>query len=554
MVPSHPPVYLRPVDVRGAVARLDGDARTFLGAYALLLPFALAPLAMTSVLPSIDGPFHLAMADLLARAGDAASPYAGLYEPRLWPPPPALPWLALALLGKLFGLASALRVLVALYVAALPLSIAWLARRLGGAATPALLGLPLAYNLGLHHGFLGYVFSLPVLFVTLGWLAALLEERERPARPALWLAVWGVVLYGCHLETFAIGGAAAVAMTLAARSSRRARALALSAWLPAAGLAALWSASTPYLRGAPNRTAWDALSALVATRRAEVAARGFGLEAWDRVRGLHVHLLRGFRDGSDRAASLALLALLAAFALAATRADLRAPSGRPLSRARYAPPLVALAGYLLLPHHFDSYEAMSVAPRVAPLFVAAAIAALPLSPAAFAAEGARLAAVARLAPRALTLGAAALALVYGRVLVGEYRAFGREVADFEVVMARLPRGGRLVGLVFDGDSRVVDVDAVMRGLPSLYVARRGGMVALRYCGMRHFPCRPLARAAEIPAPDPWAPERFDPRRGLAFFDYVLVRGDVAREVVFKGVPVHEIARSGAWVAYGAGAR
>jgi hypothetical protein len=135
------------------------------------------------------------------------------------------------------------------------------------------------------------------------------------------------------------------------------------------------------------------------------------------------------------------------------------------------------------------------------------------------------------------------------VLVREYRAFALEVADFRSVVARVPAGGRVVGLVFDAESNVMNVESILCGLPSLYVALRpapSNMVALRYCGMRHFPCEPHAPAP--PAPDPWNPSAFDAPAGLAFFDYVLVRGR-APDAVLPPERVVEIARSGVWIAY-----
>src|SRR5688572_21502627 len=105
--------------VRRRIGRLDADGRAFLGGYGILLPLFLAPLWVTPVLPFLDAPFHLAMADMLAKGSDAASPYAGFYAPRYWPPPPALPWMALALLGKIVPATTALRLLVAAYIAAL---------------------------------------------------------------------------------------------------------------------------------------------------------------------------------------------------------------------------------------------------------------------------------------------------------------------------------------------------------------------------------------------------------------------------------------------------
>ncbi len=532
--------------------RLDGDSRAFVVGYAILLPLFLVPLWLTPVLPFLDAPFHLAMADMLAKGSGSASPYAGFYAPRFWPPPPALPWVALALLGKVVGATAALRLLVAAYVAALPLAVAALARRLGGAARPALLAFPLTYNMALHYGFLGYAFSLPLLFAMLACVAGYLAPALTPAparsplRGAAVLAASGCVLFACHLETYGIGVVAMVAMVATARGAATRRALALIALLPSLALAAAWNAGTPYLRGVTTgRSLANALVAIVAIRRSEIGERSVLADLWSRLEGLPHHLLRGFHDGADRIASLALLFLIGAFALSLARPELRAPQGHALARCRVVLPAVALAGYLMLPHHFDEYEAMSVAPRLAPLVALAIIAAIPVSAEALVGTPARVA-------RVLGYAALGLGLAYGGVLGREYRAFAREVQDFESVVLRIPAGGRVVGLVYDGESRVMNVESVLRALPSLYVALRPdpqSMVALRYCGMRHFPCRPGPRAAEVPASDPWTPERFDVRLGLAFFDFILVRSGPPKDVLFGAEPVDVLARSGTWTAY-----
>lgn len=531
-------------------SRLDADRRVFLTGYALLLPLFLVPLWLTPVLPFLDAPFHLAIADMLGKGAGSASPYAGLYEPRFWPPPPALPWLALALLGKIVGSMAALRLLVALYVAALPLAVGALARRLGGAAMPALLAFPLAYNMALHHGFLGYAFSLPILFATLAAAAGYLGSHRRSARAhvreAVIVAALGCGLFTCHLETYAIGVVMTVAMAATARVPMRQRARSLAALLPSVALATAWTAGTPYLRGAAGgRSLAGVFTAMMGVRRAELGARSVLADLSSRFEGLPHHLLRGFRDGADRFASLAIIFLVVAIAVSLWRPTLRAPPGHALARCRLVLPAIALTGYLALPHHLDEYEAMSVAPRLAPLLVLACIAALPLSREPLFGSPARVV-------RGLSFAVTALGCAYAGVLGREYRAFARETADFESVVRQVPAGGRVVGLVFDGESRVMNVDSVLRGLPSLYVALRPdprSMVALRYCGMRHVPCAPLPRASAVPAPDPWAPETFQARAGLDFFDYVLVRRGPTEERLFGGEPVDVLARSGTWAAY-----
>lgn len=529
--------------VRSAWRTADRDARAFTLGYAVLLPAFLVPLFVTRVLPSLDGPFHLAMADMLGKAGNAASPYLDFYAPRSWPLPPALPWATLALLGQVLSSLNALKLLVGLYIASLPLVVALFARRLGGAAVPALLAFPLSYNIGLHYGFLGYTFSLPILFVMLIHAATVLDQKSTPMRSSALLVASSSLLYGFHLESYGIGLVATLALLATARSSAVRRLLTGISLLPSVVLFAIWHVSTPYLRGPAQRTLGDAFSALVATRRAEVAG-SWTSEVLSRLEAIPTHLLRGFRDGSDRVASVAVLLMIVAYAILALKQAFRTAPNHPLRWARSTLFVIVLLAYITLPHHFDAYEAMSVAPRLAPLVVAAAIAALPLRVLPAGAVPSRM-------MRMLYVAILLLGLTFASVVTRQYHAFAREIADFQQILARVPKGGRAVGLVFDAESKVMNVDSIFRGLPSLYIALKpapSSMVALRYCGMRHFPCLPTARAASVPAPNPWTPDQFEAPAALAFFDYVLIRGRVPK-TLFPRRSVVKLAKRGTWTAY-----
>jgi hypothetical protein len=497
-------------------------------AYVVLLIVFWAPLVVTPYLPGLDLPFHLALADMLGKSGDAGSPYSGFYTARLWPPPPALSWLLLAALGRIVSGTIALKLVVAAYVAALPLATAALARRFGGNAFIGLLAFPLAYNMPLHYGFLAYTISLPVLLIAIERTAAVLEARARPAS----LVVAACALYGCHLESFALGVVAALAMIALARAPLQPRLVAVAGWLPSLAIAAGWHYGTPFAVGAARRPLGGALEAAIAMRRLDMGPLSLWGSLESRLVGLPIHLLRGFRDGVDRLGSTGLLVLVVVLVLATFWRALRGAAPAALARSRFVLPVVALVAYLGLPHHLDEYEAMSLFPRLGVVVVLAALASIPL----------------RLSLRHVAAGAGVLsllALVWGVMLVREYRAFGSEARELETVLAQVPGGGRAVGLVFDGESRVMDVESIFRGSPSLYVASHPApksMVALRYCGMRHVPCSLGPKA--VPAPNPWTPESFD-AVSLGFFDYVLVRGTAPAFV--SNQPA--IAHAGAWTAY-----
>ncbi|MFO0677997.1 MAG: hypothetical protein U0169_15785 [Polyangiaceae bacterium] len=441
--------------------RLDPDVRWFLVGYAVVVPALLFPLFATPVLPGLDLPFHLAIADMLEKSGATDSPYAEFYTPRLGPSVPALPWLLLALLGKGLGPLVALKLLVGLSIAALPLSVAALARAWGTAATPALLAAPLGYHLGLHYGFFGYTLSLPVVFAVLAIAAhAGVGANAEPRRPwtALLLACASLLLFGLHLESYALAGTAVVVMTVVARGSFRTKAITLGAFVPSAALFLLWHAGpTAHGAGAASRSVLTSLADLMATRRAEQADLPLWRDLVAHVLGLRVHLLRGFRDGSDLAASTWIVATWAALALASRHRELRANPDHPYAKARRATLAVVVLAYLVLPHHWDAYEVMSLSPRLAPVVVAAAIAALPVRSDWFLAEG-----TPRLLARSVLVAPVFVGTGYAAALSREYARYGTEVADALSVLSRVPPGGRLVGLVSDGESRVMNVESLAR--------------------------------------------------------------------------------------------
>ena len=213
--------------------QLDGDARAFGLGYLLLLPLYLAPLFVARYLPGLDLPFHLSMADMLGKAGDPSSPYAGLLPRRpvggaLRRP---LPGAAGAVGGDAAdGGAQADRRPVR--DGAARWAAAWLLDACGRSRVPALLAFPLAYNLTLHYGFISFALSLPVLLFMLAALVRFLVDDHM--RPGLGVAtgLLAVLLFLCHLQNFLYGlCAAAVFIALAGVQWRR-RLLGLAALVP----------------------------------------------------------------------------------------------------------------------------------------------------------------------------------------------------------------------------------------------------------------------------------------------------------------------------------
>lgn len=542
------------MDLRGLFLRAprpaDPDTRVFFLGYALLLPFFLAPLGATRLLPGLDLPFHLSIVDMLDKAGSPGSPYEPYYEITSGVAPYAAYYLVLGALGKVAGLLLAHKLIVAVYVAALPLAAAALLAACRRSRIPALLAFPLAYNLTLHYGFISFALALPLILLLLAQAARYLTDAAPSHARWLGMAATAVALFFCHLQNFLYGVAAAAAFVVFCAADLRRRLLALLALMPS-GLALLaWQAVSTF-EGDPARQkktlafAWSELSG---ARLADMNGGRTPLvdDLIYRVWLVPHHLLRGFRDGADGPAARILLATLAIYFVMGW-------FGRPAtaledrSRLRLAGVVAflgALGAYLALPHHLHSFELATFFPRFSVLVVLAGLLLVP--------GGLR-----RLsAPLSIAaaLPAVLQGLVYARALEREYRRYAAETADFLHVVERVPAGARVLGLVFDPQSATMNIESASIGLPHYYVALRpapgSAILPLRYCGMRHMPCRPRPERP-APAPDPWEPYRADFTRALPAFDYVLLGSPPPLPDHFGDWKdgVEPIARRGRWHAY-----
>jgi hypothetical protein len=506
--------------------RLEPDARVFAGCYLLLLPFYLWPLLVTRLLPGLDLPFHLSMVDMLSKG--SASPYAPYYQGTPMVAPYATHYLALWLLtlGHVLALTTAHKVIIAVYVAGLPLAAAALLAACGRSRIPALLAFPLAYNLTLHYGFISSALSLPVVLLLLAQVAGLLTAPDGVGRRWATTAAVAGLLFLTHLQNFLYGVCAGGAFVLFCRASWRRRALAAAAFAPALAAFGWWqkhAVSDGVIPGPPQTLraslafAWTAVKS---SRLGDLGRRTVAADLTDRLNQLPTHALRSFNDLVDvRAARTLLVLVLLYFCVGLGGRALRGGGEEPRGRLGVACWVAfggALFAYLALPHHLQSFELMTFFPRFAPLAVAMM---LPLIPAGLKRFQGELRGL-------LPLPAVLFGVLYGRQLVTHYRLFAEETEDFVAVLDRAQPGHRALGLVFDRQSRVMRIESIFLGLPSYYAADHpapGSMVPLWYCGMRHIPCRHTPAFPQLPDPGPWEPTHLQPERAVPFFDYFFVR-------------------------------
>jgi hypothetical protein len=192
--------------------------RSSLGWLALIAGIALIslwPVWTATYLPHQDGPAHLYNVKLLRDIWSGADPAAAaVYQVNDWWLSTWFGHLLVYLLSELTSYLTAQKLVVSAYLLALPASLAYASRTLGGdAVLPAAFGFALASGHLLNLGFYMFCFSLPVAIVLVGYWARRAESPGPGA--ALVFAALGLLLYYTHIVTLVMTALATAVMTLA---------------------------------------------------------------------------------------------------------------------------------------------------------------------------------------------------------------------------------------------------------------------------------------------------------------------------------------------------
>lgn len=214
-------------------------SRALFFAFATCALLSLLPLLATYRLPMTDLPQHAAQITFWAHRHDPCYAFDRQYELNLLTPyfgayAPA------RLLAALMPVNAAFKIVIALAIAALPLSLLMLTRRAGLDDWLALLGFPLAFGFNFYWGFVNTMIALPLAIVFIG--VAYDYAREQTLRRAIAVALLAIAVAMAHALIFAVALCAAGAMHLTStKSIRRLVITSIPYVAPLPALALWWS-------------------------------------------------------------------------------------------------------------------------------------------------------------------------------------------------------------------------------------------------------------------------------------------------------------------------
>jgi hypothetical protein len=479
--------------MRETPERITRD-RLFAVTFASLAALYLLPLLLVGLLPSQDLPNHFAIVATLARRGPdwerwfenrlAFAPYAGFY-------------LLCIPMAKLVGAEASGRAVLAAYVVGFPAAAVHLAATLDRRMVwPALLSFTLVYGDAYLVGFLPWLLALPLVLWGCAIALRLATTAERTLRRSLALAALSVAVWLLHPLSVLLLALAVAALAASFASDWRRATVAVLALAPSC-LLVLASRDTTAGAG------WLPLS--------------FKLEYLART-PLFV------ADAADGRPWIWLAASVAGALFAALAARLlRRQRAAPVRRSLVWIVLLLLLVYLVLPFRLGPTIWLDLR-MAAPLWL---FVFLWLGPSIAALRAGRVAVV-------------ALCVIVGATALDLHWRFDREAGPLLAVIDAMQPDQRVLPIVLDGTSRVIEPLYTRLGMvrfyspyahfASHYHVRKGGISPL----MTFHPSLPWIPLGIVP---PAYHEHFsiaDPFRGSRLlgalgelaphFDYVLVRG------------------------------
>jgi hypothetical protein len=494
---------------------LPRSRRLFFIVFALLAVAALVPVWSARVLPMLDIPAHLALVRGWHDLGDASYRLGEHYALRIRPVPYLLYYACVNALMHVAPIEIANKLVLSVYLVALPASVATLARALGRSPWLGLAAFALAYNPAWTFGYASYLTSVPVFFFALAALCTHLDSGGRRALGGF--AALSLLTYFGHVLTWAALVGITFVYLLWDRAPRVRRAHAALALVPSLALFALTIAdergSRAYVHGAPV---------------ASEAFRGSWRTPLEALAELPRRTLDLFPGHVDTAVLLVVMA---------TTAWLVVRQGIAGSRRLVVAIVVVAAMWLLLPYEISKPVVFfQISGRLPPL-----LATLCLLLPAVREDG---------APRPLFFAPALASLVLFAVLTVLYCDFDRRNVAFFSIVDGLPRGTSTLVVtreMMSGEHPEEKTGDPATSSPAYWcwnswpMVLKGGYAP--YAFDQGVPIVPTHRLAvpPFPPPDDLAREQ------APGFDFYLLRRPT--EVQRASTAWHEVRRAGEWVLF-----
>jgi len=477
------------------------------------------PLWSASHLPFTDLPQHVAAIGTLRHWWDPVWKSQEYFTLALGQTQYLLYYLAGAAMAFPLGTAERANVvLLSLTAIAFPWSLRALLRALHADERLALFGCTLFWSQALLIGFFNYLAAMPLL---LWGLSLAVRQALGPSRKTLWmLGAVSVALFYLHLSAFIFFAPAAAMASLAlprmAPPRQWPRRLVWAA--PVVALSILWLLASPVMH--PQSVGW---------RQPMAVAFDEPAAALHNITDALLDIWRGPED------EWCLLALLSAAALLAWPQQ-RDQEADPWKRGLVAA-WAALAALLYFAFPVSVGWLWQLNERYALVF--ALLAPALLRPSRGLRGGGPL------------LLVAATGLFAAGIAVSNIRAFDREVGPFDEVLAQAQPGRRLIGMIFEQNSRHAKFSAFLH-YQAYYRARMGGVASFSFAELPQSPLR--YRPENAPPPHPagweWHAGLFRNDVDGLYYDYVLVHAPFEPpQLRAPGPRWRPLAQRGDWALY-----
>lgn len=497
----------------------------------------LRPIWSVTYLPLLDWPQYVAIVSVLRHYGDASYQLADYFVLD-----PALStymtfYYAATLFSYLMSVSSACKVLLSFYLLGTMGAAVHLLRSLDRSPWPALLVVIPLYNWPFFMGFIHFTLSLPLLMLGLS-LVLRISQRATRARWA-WLATVCALAFLTHALGYLILGALCLVLIpwLNFRRPRRV-VLLCAAFIPSLLLFGVWAYGTFFPHDSTNVTA----SSYHGQKGSHLLKAEYRPRK-QKIKEIPQDFNESFRGDDDRHATTRwyqwMRALLILGLLLWGWRRLRFQRYRQKTYLVTPILLTAAAGalFFLLPISYLNIWAIS--PRLVCVTALLAVAAIPP--------------LFRREPlnALLFLPVLLFNLQSMATITHKYKAFQKETAGFDEVLAALPMGRRVYGLVYYQGSSVMS-HAPFLHFPVYAMVKRGGLVGFTFFNNPSTPVR-----TRVPGQQPypglrgeWETRRWRYDIYWPYYDYLLVKPGYA--AYWTGAPrgkLHQILRKGQWALY-----